>query len=354
MIGIAVLTATTGTASAAPGAAGGTTLQRDAEAIRRSRHTSGDQHPGGDGAVPRHCRRPADEPSDLVRRLLPRGSNTKTYVATTILQLAGEGRLGLDDTIGEWLPGVVEGNGNRGSKITIRQLLQHTGGLYDYANDLDFFTEEGFAKHRFDHYSPAELVALAMRHRPGSQPGERNPDGTSKWKYSNTGYVLAGMLIERVAGHSWEREATLRIVRPLGLRHTGFARGREYPVHTRRATTSSPPEAPSGTSPTSPTTGRTEATPSATRPARASPPDGRRSVTVSVSTPRRPRRRRSRRRSRTPSAENGGHPVQGWPPPLIPPNRPRRRWTRRTRRSCAAAAPGHAAPRPRRARPSPP
>jgi D-alanyl-D-alanine carboxypeptidase len=63
-------------------------------------------------------------------------STTKTFVATVVLQLVGEGRLSLDDTVEHWLPGVVSGNGNDGSAITVRQLLQHTSGLFDYTADF--------------------------------------------------------------------------------------------------------------------------------------------------------------------------------------------------------------------------
>jgi CubicO group peptidase (beta-lactamase class C family) len=60
------------------------------------------------------------------------GSVTKSFVATVVLQLVGEGRLGLDDTLERWLPGLVPG----GERITVRELLQHTSGLYNYTDDL--------------------------------------------------------------------------------------------------------------------------------------------------------------------------------------------------------------------------
>jgi D-alanyl-D-alanine carboxypeptidase len=53
------------------------------------------------------------------------GSKTKTFIAVVVLQLVAEHRLSLDDTVGRWLPGVVHGNGNDGSKITVGELLQH-------------------------------------------------------------------------------------------------------------------------------------------------------------------------------------------------------------------------------------
>ncbi|MFF5448741.1 serine hydrolase domain-containing protein [Streptomyces sp. NPDC012888] len=142
------------------------------------------------------------------------GSNTKTFVATVVLQLVGEGRIRLDDTVEQHLPGVVRGNGNDGRRITVRQLLQHTSGLPDYARHLPgVLAEEKFRKHRFDHYAPAELVALALRNRPLFEPG-------GGFAYSNTGYALAGMVIERVTGRHWSDEVHDRILGPLRLHHT--------------------------------------------------------------------------------------------------------------------------------------
>ena len=142
------------------------------------------------------------------------GSSTKTFVATVILQLVGEGRLSLDDTVAHWLPGVVSGNGNDGGKITIRELLQHTSGLYDYSADLPQLTSTAsFEAGRFTDYTPAQLVAIAMQHAPDFAPG-------TGWEYSNTNYILLGMIINQITGHSWQQEVTSRIIEPLGLRHT--------------------------------------------------------------------------------------------------------------------------------------
>ena len=148
------------------------------------------------------------------------GSNTKTFVSVVVLQLVGEGRLTLDDTVERWLPGVVTGNGNDGRRITVRQLLQHTSGLYNYTRDLAALASaEEYRAHRLDHYDAADLVAIAMKHAPDFEPGEH-------WAYSNTNYVLAGMVIEAVTGHSWGSEVRSRIVRPLGLRDTSYPEDR--------------------------------------------------------------------------------------------------------------------------------
>jgi D-alanyl-D-alanine carboxypeptidase len=142
------------------------------------------------------------------------GSATKTFVATVVLQLVGQGRLSLDDTVAQWLPGVVSGNGNDGNKITIRELLQHTSGLYDYTGDFpELDSTANFLADRYTTYTPAQLVAIAMQHAPYFAPG-------AGWEYSNTDYVLLGMIINRATGHSWQDEVDTNIIKPLGLRNT--------------------------------------------------------------------------------------------------------------------------------------
>ncbi|GAB2455292.1 serine hydrolase domain-containing protein [Streptomyces incanus] len=150
------------------------------------------------------------------------GSVTKTFVATVVLQLVDEERLTLDRTVEQLLPGVVTGAGNDGRTITLRDLLQHTSGLYDYTADVfpDHSAETYYA-HRWHAYRPAQLVALAMRHEPAFPPG-------TDWEYSNTNYVLAGMVIEKVTGRSWEQEVRDRVLRPLGLRHTDIPGTRPF------------------------------------------------------------------------------------------------------------------------------
>ncbi|MFD9332409.1 serine hydrolase domain-containing protein [Streptomyces sp. NPDC060065] len=145
------------------------------------------------------------------------GSITKTFVSTVLLQLEAEGRLSLDDKVEKWLPGVVRGNGHDGRGITIRQLLNHTSGIYNYTADEGFgrtyFLKDGFLKHRYDTATPAQLVAIAMTHKPDFTPG-------TSWNYSNTNYVLAGMVIKQVTGNSFASEITHRIIKPLGLHAT--------------------------------------------------------------------------------------------------------------------------------------
>ena len=128
------------------------------------------------------------------------GSVTKSFVATVVLQLVGEGRLRLVDNLERWLPGLVPG----GEQITVRQLLNHTSGLYNYTDDLPEPPRR---------FRPRELVAIATGHKPLFAPG-------TEFSYSNTNYILAGMLVERVTGDRLAAQLQRRIFRPLGLDDT--------------------------------------------------------------------------------------------------------------------------------------
>ncbi|QEU96384.1 serine hydrolase domain-containing protein [Streptomyces kanamyceticus] len=138
-------------------------------------------------------------------------STAKTLVATVALQLETEGVLSLDDTVEHWLPGMVRGKGNDGRRITVRQLLQHTSGIHD---DLPgYTTPKEYYEQRDDVHRPEELVRRAMRHAPDFRPGKG-------WAYSNTGYVLLQMIIQKATGNPAHEEIQNRVLRPLGLTHT--------------------------------------------------------------------------------------------------------------------------------------
>jgi D-alanyl-D-alanine carboxypeptidase len=133
------------------------------------------------------------------------GSITKTFVATAVLQLVAEGRVGLGDTVERWLPGLVPGGG----AITVRQLLAHTGGLSDYLDDPRPLApylagDDGFR------WPPVRLVRIAVSHPPLFAPG-------TGWSYSNTGYVLLGLIAERADGRPIAAQLRSRIFDPLGL-----------------------------------------------------------------------------------------------------------------------------------------
>jgi D-alanyl-D-alanine carboxypeptidase len=137
------------------------------------------------------------------------GSVTKTFTATVILQLVGEGKLGLDDTVERWLPGLVPG----GERITVRQLLNHTSGLFNNTEDPAFL--DSLIRDRLRQWSPRELVAVAVAHPPAFAPGER-------WGYSNTGYVVLGLIAEAADGRPLAAQLESRIFAPLALRDTSF------------------------------------------------------------------------------------------------------------------------------------
>ncbi|MEW9139521.1 serine hydrolase domain-containing protein [Bacillus wiedmannii] len=136
-------------------------------------------------------------------------SVTKTFTATVVLQLAGENRLNLDDSIEKWLPGVIQGNGYDAKQITIRQILNHTSGIAEYSRtkEADFF------KNRNKSFTAEDLVKLGLSLPPDFAPGKG-------WSYSNTGYVLLGILIEKVTGNSYAEEIENRIIEPLELSNT--------------------------------------------------------------------------------------------------------------------------------------
>ncbi|GGQ09563.1 serine hydrolase domain-containing protein [Streptomyces roseolilacinus] len=145
-------------------------------------------------------------------------SITKTFIATVLLQLDAEGRLSLDDTVETWLPGLLRGNGYDGTEVTLRQLLNHTSGIANHTDDPAFAhnaSGPGFPEHRYDTHTPEELVAIALTYPP-------HPDPQRKPQYSNTNFVIAGMVIEKVTGRPYDQEVTRRVIRPLGLRGTSF------------------------------------------------------------------------------------------------------------------------------------
>ena len=136
------------------------------------------------------------------------GSVTKSFVATVALQLVDEGRLSLSDTVASRLPGILP----YGDRVTLRQLLNHASGIPEYAIGP---RERVYRGERFRSWKPRRLVALIA-----DQP-QQFPSGTA-FSYSNTNYVLAGLMIEQASGRSLAGEIRRRILRPLHLRDTSF------------------------------------------------------------------------------------------------------------------------------------
>nr|WP_229879598.1 serine hydrolase domain-containing protein [Streptomyces echinoruber] len=131
------------------------------------------------------------------------GSVTKTFLATVVLQLAAEHRLSLSDTVEQHLPGLVRSAHADGRDITLRALLTHTSGLAD-------FTELTGGRVAL---TPQQAVRLALR-LPSGRPG--------RYAYSNTDYVLLGMVVRQVTGHSYAAEVRRRVITPLRLTGTSF------------------------------------------------------------------------------------------------------------------------------------
>ena len=141
------------------------------------------------------------------------GSNTKTFVAVVVMQMVQEGKVGLDEPIETYLPGLIRGEGIDGSKITVRQLLQHTSGLPEYTDTTPGRSDIFQIK---DHYAqPRDLLDTALGKPAAFEPG-------TQWAYTNTNYVVLGMLVERVSQRPVGEQIDERIVKKLGLSHTYF------------------------------------------------------------------------------------------------------------------------------------
>ncbi|WP_435871904.1 serine hydrolase domain-containing protein [Kitasatospora griseola] len=137
------------------------------------------------------------------------GSDTKTFTAVVVLQLVAEGKVGLDTAVDAYLPGLVRGDGIDGRNITVRQLLQHTSGLPDYMNPAAVLADPE------RYFEPRELLDAALAKKAHFAPG-------AQWEYSNTNYLLAGMIVQKVTGRPIGEEITKRVVDRIGLRHTYF------------------------------------------------------------------------------------------------------------------------------------
>lgn len=148
------------------------------------------------------------QPDTLVRI----GSVTKMFTAAVVLQLAQEGKIDLDAPIGVWLPDIVQ----FADTTTVRQLLSHRSGIFDYLEDPQFYVE---AYQNPQHtYTPGELVAMVDQLGAAFKPGT-----AGAWKYASTNYVILGMLVEKVTGRPLAQEMRRRIFDPLKLTHTFFA-----------------------------------------------------------------------------------------------------------------------------------
>ena len=140
------------------------------------------------------------------------GSVTKSMTATVVLALVDDGKLRLDDTVEQRLPGAVP----NGKSITVRQLLSMTSGLFDYLNDGDTTVEKRlFAGELTYRWKPAELVGISKRHPARFAPG-------TGWSYCSTCYILLGQIVERTTGHTLAAELRRRVFTPAGMTATSL------------------------------------------------------------------------------------------------------------------------------------
>lgn len=137
-------------------------------------------------------------------------SNTKTFTTAFIMQLAEEGKLSLSDPLSKWVPSYQ----NIDSTITIRQLLDHSSGIYDYLND-DPLAEILIRSYFYEpekYWTPDEILS--------SYIGEPNFKQGTSYRYSNTNFLLLGVIAEKAAGADFASEVRRRFFTPLGLTST--------------------------------------------------------------------------------------------------------------------------------------
>lgn len=156
----------------------------------------------------------ADQPVAADSHAYRIASVTKTFVAGVVLKLAADGKIGLDDGIAAWLPDLPNAQ-----LTSVRHLLSHRSGLFDYVDDLTFQTAD---KKRV--YRPSELLTIAAGHPPSFAPG-------TAYQYSNTNYIALGLIAENVGGAKIGDLIRTRLLRPAGLVATYFE-GEEPPIGT--------------------------------------------------------------------------------------------------------------------------
>ncbi|MEU1469573.1 serine hydrolase domain-containing protein [Streptomyces sp. NPDC005761] len=226
LLGIAAGTAPPALAAAAPPAAGPvaqspTVRAPEAEALRAAigglpseGATAALVRVSGTGGVWRGSSGVHDlasgRPADPAGRFRV-GSVTKVFTAAVVLQLAEEGRIGLDRPARHYLPDLIP---VAYGKVTVRQLLNHTSGIPSVDPGNGDTLEDWYA-HRFDLIDPADVVREATAQRPDFAPGTQQ-------HYANIGYTVAGLLIERVTGDMYASQVSRRVLEPLRLKDTFF------------------------------------------------------------------------------------------------------------------------------------
>ncbi|WP_167969323.1 serine hydrolase domain-containing protein [Lentzea indica] len=147
------------------------------------------------------------------------GSITKSFVAVATLQLVAENKIELDGPASKYVPYVKD------ERITVRQILQHTSGLPDYALAIGV-NKIGDIRNR--HFEPHELLDAGLKQPPRFQPGE-------KYEYSNTNYVVAGLMIQKVTGRPVAEEVQRRVIDRADLKDTYWPKQGEQRIRGRHA-----------------------------------------------------------------------------------------------------------------------
>lgn len=142
------------------------------------------------------------------------GSTVKMFTAVTVLKLKEEGKLNLDDKISFYLSGDVIDKIENADKATIRQLLQHSSGIYNYIQNLKFQTAS--TNDLIREWKTEDILKYAYNKKSYFQPDE---DAA----YSNTNYILLGLLIEKIEGKPFYKVFEEKLFAPLGLKLTRFA-----------------------------------------------------------------------------------------------------------------------------------
>ncbi|RPF30435.1 serine hydrolase [Streptomyces sp. TLI_185] len=142
------------------------------------------------------------------------GSVTKSFTTVVLMQLVAEGRIDLDASANDYLPQPLPDD-----RITVRHLLSHRSGLWDYTNDMFYHTVPGFEAVRNKVFTYQELIDLSTAHQPVNEPG-------AAYSYSNTNFVVLGELIEHVTGEPMATHYDRRIFQPLGLKNTSYVHPR--------------------------------------------------------------------------------------------------------------------------------
>jgi D-alanyl-D-alanine carboxypeptidase len=149
------------------------------------------------------------------------GSNTKSMTTVLLMQLQEAGVLSMDDQLSKWLPEWAAQLPN-GNNMTLRQIAQHTAGLWDYGDDIIGAGLSGPDKLK-QGYTPAEIMQYCVDHgKPVAEPGQ-------KWSYSNCGYILLGMIAEKASGQKLGELYQQRIFDPLGMKSAELIEGVPQP-----------------------------------------------------------------------------------------------------------------------------